>query len=69
MDCGPHPKDGVRPFLASFPPAQMPDPAVVRVENMTMKGPDGQDDLGLLVLRPAASDAPPEGFPVVRSKQ
>jgi hypothetical protein len=47
----------------------MPDPAVVTVENMTIKGPDGQDDLGLLVVRPAASDAPPEGFPVVRSEQ
>ena len=68
LDCKTHPKDGVRPFLAAMPPPPMPDPSVVKVENLTIKGPDG-DDLRLLVLRPSGSTTLPEGTPVVREQR
>jgi hypothetical protein len=67
MDCKTHPKDGVRPFLSALPPPPMPDPAMVKVENLTIKGPSG-DDLRLLILLPVGSSLCSEGTPVVRKR-
>jgi hypothetical protein len=67
MDCKTHPKDGVRPFLSALPPPPMPDPAVVKVENLTIKGPSG-DDLRILVLLPVGPSVRSGGTPVVRKR-
>ena len=53
--------------MAAMPAPPMPDPSVVKVENLAIKGPDG-DDLRLLVLLPSGSTTLAEGTPVVREQ-
>ena len=53
------PSEGVRPFLATFPPPPMPDPAVVSVANHEIPGKAGQAPLRLLVVRPVGAEKVP----------
>ena len=52
FDLSVHPAEGIRPFIAAFPPPPMPDPKVATIESVEIPGKAGQGPLRLLVVRP-----------------